>query len=42
MWVCKTVSGSFAGQLRRALDDDRANAGSEHSDTDVKVNCKPL
>ena len=41
-YVLKSVSGSFAGQLRRALDGDTANAGREHNDTDGKVSCKPL
>ena len=40
--VHKSMSGSFAGRLQRALDGDRANAGSEHNDTGVKVSCKPL
>ena len=39
-WVRKSVSGSFAGQLRRALDGNTANAGPEH-DTDGKVSYKP-
>ena len=41
-WVRKSVSGSFAERLKRALDGDTANAGSEHNDTDVKVSCKPF
>ena len=41
-WVRKSVSGSFAGRLRRVLDGDTANAGPEHDDTDGKVSCKPL
>ena len=40
-WVRKSVSGSFAEQLQRALDGDTANVGSEH-DTDVKVSYKPF
>ena len=41
-WVRKSVSGSFAGRLQRALDGDTANAGPKHNDTDGKVSCKPL
>ena len=41
-WVRKSVSGSFAERLQRALDGDTANPGSEHNDTDVKVSCKPF
>ena len=41
-WVRKSVSGSFAERLQRALDGDTANAGSEHNHTDVKVSCKPF
>ena len=40
-WVRKSVSGSFAERLQRALDGDTANAGSEN-DTDMKVSCKPF
>ena len=32
MWVRKLVSGSFTRRLRRALDGDTANAGSEYND----------
>ena len=31
-WVRKLVSGSFTRRLRRALDGDTANAGSEYND----------
>ena len=42
MWVRKSVNGSFAGRLWRALDGDTANAGFKHNDTNVKVSCKLL
>ena len=35
--VRKSVSESFAGRLRRALDGDTANTGPEHNDTGAFV-----